>query len=425
MKINSETQSGELSLDYWTLSQFHEYENNPRQNDHVIEMMIAAIEEFGFKIPILAQSDGLVIDGHLRLKAARQLGLETIPVVIADDLTDTQVKAFRILANQSANWADWDMDLLGEEVRSLEKLDFDVDLIGFSDEMLNGLLEAPALIDGETIDESIPETQDEVIARAGDLWILGEHKLLCGDATQLEDVQKLLGDELVDMTFTDPPYNVDYANSAKDKLRGKDRPILNDNLGSGFYQFLYDAMVNILLVTKGACYVAMSSSELDTLQKAFREAGGKWSTFIIWAKNHFTMGRADYQRQYEPILYGWKNGNDHYWCGDRSQGDVWFFKKPHKSDLHPTMKPVELVEQAIRNSSKTKDIVFDPFGGSGTTLMACERTNRKARLIELDPKYVDVIVRRWQQHTNDKARLAQTDECFDLLASGIRKTAQD
>jgi DNA modification methylase len=222
----------------------------------------------------------------------------------------------------------------------------------------------------------------------------------------------LLGDELVDMTFTDPPYNVNYANSAKDKLRGKNRAILNDNLGEGFGQFLHDACSNILARTKGAVYVAMSSSELDTLQSAFRRAGGRWSTFIIWAKNTFTLGRSDYQRQYEPILYGWRDGADHFWCGDRDQGDVWQIKKPQKNDLHPTMKPVELVVRAVKNSSKSRDLVLDPFGGSGSTLIACEKTGRRARLIELDPKYVDVIVRRWQDWTGKTAVHAATGLAF-------------
>jgi DNA modification methylase len=208
------------------------------------------------------------------------------------------------------------------------------------------------------------------------------------------------------MTFTDPPYNVNYANTAKDKMRGKNRPIMNDNLGEGFGSFLFDACDNILARTKGAVYIAMSSSELDTLQGAFRAAGGKWSTFIIWVKNTFTLGRADYQRQYEPILYGWKDGTDHYWCGARDQGDVWHVNKPQKNDLHPTMKPVELVERAVRNSSKTRGLVLDPFGGSGSTLIACEKSGRRARLIELDPKYVDVIVKRWEAFTGRKATRA-------------------
>jgi DNA modification methylase len=222
----------------------------------------------------------------------------------------------------------------------------------------------------------------------------------------------VLGSQLADMTFTDPPYNVDYGSSAKDKLRGNKRKILNDDLGSGFEAFLHEACANILAVTKGAVYMCMSSSELHTLQKAFTAAGGKWSTFVIWAKHTFTLGRADYQRQYEPILYGWPAGQDRYWCGARDQGDVWFVDKPARNDLHPTMKPVALVDRAIRNSSKSRDVVLDPFGGSGSTLIACEKTGRQARLMELDPKYCDVIVDRWQRFTGDHARHSESGELF-------------
>jgi DNA modification methylase len=190
---------------------------------------------------------------------------------------------------------------------------------------------------------------------------------------------------------------------------------MNDNLGDDFEAFLTAACKNMLAHTKGALYICMSSSELDTLQSAFRNAGGKWSTFIIWAKNTFTLGRSDYQRQYEPILYGWKDGNDRYWCGARDQGDVWFYNKPQKNDLHPTMKPVDLVVRGIKNSSKTLDIVLDPFGGSGSTLIAAEHTGRQARLIELDPKYVDVIVRRWQEMTGLQATLSGTDQEFKAV----------
>ncbi len=201
----------------------------------------------------------------------------------------------------------------------------------------------------------------------------------------------------------------------KDKVRGKNLKILNDNLGENFGKFLFDFCKNALEVIKGACYICMSSSELHTLQKAFTDAGGKWSTFIIWAKNHFTIGGSDYQRQYEPILYGWKQNNDHYWCGDRNQGDVWFHNKPNKNDLHPTMKPVELCKHAILNSSKTDDIILDCFGGSGSTLIASEQTNRRCRMIELDQKYVDVIVKRWQNLTNKDAILSETSESFNEI----------
>jgi DNA modification methylase len=318
-----------------------------------------------------------------------------------------------IADNQIALNAGWNEEMLSAELASLKEEAFDLELLGFDDADLDRLLATP-LEEVQSADEA-PEPPTEPISRLGDIWICGQHRVLCGDATVLSDVEKLLAGELADMAFTDPPYNVNYANSAKDKLRGKDRPILNDALGDDFGAFLYDACVNLLTVTKGAVYVCMSSSELDALQKAFRAAGGKWSTFVIWAKNTFTLGRADYQRQYEPILYGWKDGADHYWCGARDQGDVWFFDKPAKNDLHPTMKPIALVERAIRNSSKSRDIVLDLFGGSGTTMIAAERTERRARLVELDPKYVDVIVQRWQEATGGNALHATTGQPFNSV----------
>ncbi len=393
----------ELKYEQWPTDRLIEYARNPRKNDHAVDQMAAVIQEFGFRIPCIAQSDGRLVDGHLRLKAARKLGLETVPVLLADDLSPAQIKAFRLLANRSATWAEWDDELLGLELAELQEAGFDLALTGFSEDEWDALIAGDDGGEGLTDDDAVPEVAETAISKPGDVWLLGEHKLLCGDATKAEDYKLLLGDELADMTVTDPPYGVNYANSAKDKLRGTNRPILNDNLGSEFAPFLLATCQNILAVTKGAVYIAMSSSELDTLQAAFRAAGGKWSTFVIWAKNTFTMGRADYQRQYEPILYGWKDGAQHYWCGARDQGDVWQIKKPHKNDLHPTMKPVELMERAVRNSSKTRDIVLDPFGGSGTTLIACEKSGRRARLMELDPKYVDVIIRRFQDFSGKQA----------------------
>jgi len=270
---------------------------------------------------------------------------------------------------------------------------------------------------GQTDDDTAPEVPETPVSRPGDLWVLGPHRVLCGDATDPASYATLLGDERVALVWQDPPYNVDYANSAKDKLRGTNRPILNDNLGEGFGGFLQAALTPLLAHCAGALYIAMSSSELDALQAAFRAAGGKWSTFIIWAKNTFTLGRSDYQRQYEPILYGWPEGARRHWCGDRDQGDVWQIKKPARNDLHPTMKPVELVERAIRNSSRPGDRVLDPFGGSGTTLIAAEKSGRVARLMELDPRYVDVIVRRWQDWTGKSASRETDGVAFDDLAA--------
>ena len=409
-------QLSDLKLEHWPTSRLIPYARNPRKNDHAVEQMAGAIREFGFRLPIIAKSTGEICDGHLRYKAALHLGLEQVPVILADDLTETQIKAFRILVNRSATWADWDDDLLRLELEELQLGDFDLALTGFdADELLDILAGEESTTEGNTDEDAAPEVPVTPVSKLGDVWIMGGHRLLCGDSTQAASYALLMAGEKAAMTFTDPPYGVNYANSAKDKLRGTNRPILNDNLGDGFQDFLLAAFKPALSRCNGAIYIAMSSSELDALQSAFRAAGGKWSTFIIWAKNTFTLGRSDYQRQYEPILYGWPEGATRHWCGDRDQSDVWQIKKPHKNDLHPTMKPVELVERAIRNSSRPGDVVLDPFGGSGTTLIAAEKSGRQARLIELDPKYVDTIVRRWQDYAGEQATRESDGVKFDDL----------
>jgi DNA modification methylase len=386
------------------------YARNARtHNDSQVAQIAASIAEYGWTNPILTDGERGVIAGHGRLMAARKLDLKEVPVIELAHLTPEQKKAYILADNRIAENAGWDQELLKLELAELQAADYDLSLMGFTDEEIDDLLSPEDEGGGLTEDDAIPEPPVDPVSRPGDLWILGNHRLLCGDSTVLSDVERLMDGQLADMSFTDPPYNVDYGNSAKDKMRGKDRRILNDALGDGFYKFLYDACLNLLIMTKGACYVCMSSSELHTLQKAWLDAGGKWSTFVIWAKNSFTLGRADYQRQYEPILYGWKQGSDHFWCGDRDQADVWFYNKPRVNDLHPTMKPVELVERAVKNSSKSRDIVLDLFGGSGTTAIACEKTNRHARLMELDPKFVDVIVKRWEDFTGKKAVLERAE----------------
>jgi DNA modification methylase len=397
-------------IEIWPTDKLVPYDKNPRTHSaEQVSQIAASIAEFGFLNPILVDTTAGIIAGHGRLQAAKQLGLAQVPVVVLDHLTEVQKRAYVITDNKLALNAGWDDKLLREEMEALAAEDFNLPIIGFSDEELASLLAEPNVAEGNTDEDSVPEISDVPISRPGDLWRLGHHLLLCGDSTVLENVERVLDGALADMVFTDPPYNVDYGNTAKDKMRGKNRTIMNDNLGNDFENFLYDTCVNMLTVCKGALYVCMSSSELHTLQKTFVEAGGKWSTFVIWAKNTFTLGRADYQRQYEPILYGWKQGTDHFWCGARDQGDVWFVNKPVRNELHPTMKPVELVERAINNSSKSRDIVLDCFGGSGTTLIACEKLNRQCRMIELDPKYADVIVKRWEEFTGKKAELMQSD----------------
>jgi hypothetical protein len=309
-------------IELWTIDRLRPYERNPRTHSEAqVDQIAASMVEFGWTNPVLVDEQGGILAGHGRLLAARKLGLAEVPVIRFEHLSEAQKRAYLIADNQLALQAGWSEELLAQELAWLRDESFDLDLVGFDASELERLL---ALADGEAgsddADDEVPEPPEDPVSRPGDLWILGNHRLLCGDATVLADVERVLGGQLADMTFCDPPYNVDYANSPKDKLRGKHRPILNDDLGGGFEAFLRDACVNIVSVTKGACYMCMSSSELHTLQRAFTAAGGKWSTFVIWAKNTFTLGRADYQRQYEPILYGWKDGSDHYWCGARDQG---------------------------------------------------------------------------------------------------------
>ena len=390
--------------------------NSRTHNEDQIAQIMASIKEFGFTNPILIGGDNVIIAGHGRLLAAQRLGLKEVPVISLPDLTETQRKALVIADNKIALNAGWNEEMLALEMKELEESDFNLDILGFSEDELKELENfGEPQTEMKSEEDDIPEAPVEPITKRGDVWILGEHRLMCGDTTMFDDVRKLMRDDCAAMIFTDPPYNVNYGSTMKDSIRYhagtlSGRKIMNDNLGDGFPQFLTDSLSNLLMFCQGAAYVCMSSSELHTLYNAFIVADGKWSTFIIWAKNTFTLGRADYQRQYEPILYGWNADKPHYWCGDRDQSDVWEYNKPVKNDLHPTMKPVELVERAVLNSSKSGDIVLDGFGGSGSTLIACEKNNRKARLMELDPKFCDVIVKRWEDYAGKKAQLVENEE---------------
>jgi len=389
----------DLAVQFWPIDKLIPYARNARiHTEEQVAQVAASIVEFGWTNPILVGANRIIIAGHARLAAARKLKLAEAPVIVLDHLTDTQRRALVLADNRLALSAGWDEDMLRVELESLKEDAFDLDLVGFTDEELEKILEAEPS-GGLTDENEAPEPQDLVVTVAGDVWVMGEHRLLCGDATIAADVEKVMAGCLADMVFTDPPYNINYEGRTENKLK-----IQNDKLGSKFYDFLRDASANMLAVCKGAVYICMSSSELHTLHQAFIEAGGHWSTFIIWVKNHFTLGWGDYRRQYEPILYGWREGNKHFWCGDRNQGDAWMINRPAANREHPTMKPVELVERALRNNSKSRDTILDPFGGSGTAIIACQKTGRQARVIELDPKYCDVIVRRWKAFTGSQAR---------------------
>ncbi|MGD1097644.1 MAG: DNA modification methylase [Bryobacteraceae bacterium] len=401
----------------WPLDKIRPYARNARRiPPQAIDKVAASIREFGWRQPIVVDKDGVIIVGHVRLLAAQKLGFTEAPVHVALNLTPAQVRAYRLLDNRSHEETSWDDGLLGLELLDLKGLDFDLNLTGFDLGEIKDLVARAEATDGLTDPDSVPAVPENPGSQSGDLWVLGNHRILCGDATSLSDVRRVLGGGLADMVFCDPPYNVNYSQPSVRPDRAG-RKVANDNLGERFEEFLSATCRNLLEVSSGAIYICMSSSEIDTLRRAFTEAGGHWSTFVIWAKSMFTLGRSDYHRQYEPILYGWREGGEHYWCGARDQSDLWCVNKPATNDLHPTQKPVELMERAIRNSSKGGHTILDAFGGSGSTLIACEKTGRYARLIEIEPKYVDTAVTRWQEFTGRKATLEGDGRTFDEIAA--------
>jgi DNA modification methylase len=399
------------------IDQLTEYTQNARtHSDAQVEQIVASIREFGFVNPILIGTDNGIIAGHARLRAARKLGLQEVPVIVLAHLTSNQQRALAIADNQLPLNAGWDEEILRLELAALREEDFDVQLLGFDDRELERLLAEQATTEEFADADALPAVPRVPVTQPGDLWVLGDHRLLCGDATRREAIDTVVSSTAVDMVFTDPPYNVAYQGKTAAKLK-----IRNDALGEKFYEFLRQASMNLMAVCHGGIYICMSSSQLHTLHRAFGDAGGHWSTFLIWAKHHFTLGRSDYQRQYEPILYGWPKGVEHYWCGARNEGDVWFISRPASNREHPTAKPVELVERAVANSSKIGATVLDPFAGSGSTLIACQRRKRRARLIEIDPRYVDVICRRWQQFSGKSAVLDGDGRTFAEIAAERQK----
>lgn len=375
------------------------YENNPRDNDDAVDAVANSIKEFGWQQPIVVDNEGVIIAGHTRYKAAKKLGLKHVPVVVADNLTPDQVKAYRLADNKTAELADWDMDLLNDEldqIRNIDMSDF-----GFDD------LDSLELEDADTAkDDNFDEaTPTEPKSKSGQIYQLGRHRLMCGDSTNKSDVKELMGGYQADLLLTDPPYNVDYTGKQKSKMKIDNDHLENDE----FYKFLSSAFSNAKQVMKAgaAYYVWYASSQAINFNKALNDNGLKVREELIWKKNQIVMGRQDYQWQHEPCLYGWNEDGSHAWYSDRKQSTILSFDKPQRSDLHPTMKPIPLFDYQIKNSSKAGDIVLDLFGGSGTSIMACEQDGRTCYTMEFDPKYVDVIIKRWEEFTGKKAKLIQ------------------
>ncbi len=412
-------------------------ERNPRINDGAVDTVAKSIEKYGFKNPLIVDTSYTVYCGNTRLKAALKLGLKEAPCIVADDLTKEEIREYAIIDNKSNEIAEWDLNLLEEELNELDLSDFDLDWglpeIDDTDEVVEDEFDA---------DEAL-EQIEKPKSKLGDIYRLGEHYLMCGDSTNEEQVNKLCKNE-IDLVVTDPPYNINYGEIEKDRKIAKgskasaDRSIKNDNMDSeSFYQFLLAFYKTTYSIIKGggAIYVFHSTKESTNFENAMKDAGFKLSQTLIWGKDHFTLGRSDYQWKHEPIFYGWKvaEGKPHYFIEDRTQSTIFesdgyefdkmkkeelvkllekifelnntilYDKKPLLNEEHPTMKPITLCARLIRNSSKVGESVYDGFGGSGATLMACEQLKRKCYIMEIDPRYVDVIIQRWETFTGKKA----------------------
>lgn len=373
------------------------YENNPRNNENSVDKVAKSIKEFGFKVPIIIDKDNIIVAGHTRYLAAKKNEMDKLPCIRADDLTDEQVKAFRLVDNKVTEFSEWDLDLLNMELDDLKEFDIDMSEFGFE---FDFDINSNEQVEDDDFEVELPK---EAKSKLGDIYQLGRHKLMCGDSTDINAVEKLLNGVTVDLFLTDPPYNVDYEGDTAEHLK-----IQNDSMSDeNFLIFLTNAFNCVAKFMKdGACfYIWYSSSQTLNFWQACANAKLDIKQNLIWAKKHFVLGRQDYQWKHEPCLYGWKGGAKHNWYNDRKQTTILEFDKPLRNAEHPTMKPVELFNYQICNNTTKDDVVLDLFGGSGTTLIACEQNGRSSYLMELDPKYCDVIVERWEKLTNQKAKL--------------------
>jgi DNA modification methylase len=379
--------------------------NSRTHSDAQVAQIAASIKEFGWTNPILVSGDDSIIAGHGRLMAARKLGMEEVPVIVLDHLSKSQQRALVIADNQLALNAGWNMDMLKAEIEDLQLDDFDLNILGFDDKFLDGLLE-PEPTAGLTDEDAVPEVPETPKTVLGDVWVLGNHRLMCGDSTSIDAVEKLMDGQQANMLHTDPPYGVDYEGVPNDHLKD-----------AQLEKFLVDALTSAHAVLHPGSNVYVWHADITAFEfiSAFRLSGFKQArpSTIQWVKPSLTMSQGDYHSQNEPCLFGWKEGSGRVRVKDRKQTTIWHCDRTKEAKVHPTMKPVELCQRAIENSSVANCIVLDLFGGSGSTLIACEKTNRHARLMELDAKYCDVIIKRWQEFTGKEAVHAETGETFN------------
>jgi DNA modification methylase len=399
-----------MDIQWFLIDDIRPYERNPRKNSKAVDKVADSLKTYGWQQVIVVDTEHTIIAGHTRWLAAKKLKMEKVPVFVARNLTSEQVKTYRIADNRLSEEAEWDSDLLRQELDSLKELDVDLSLTAFSEIELTKLLGTLAEPDAESSDWLTP--QNIVVSQPSDIWELGHHRLMCGDATSSTDLARLMNGVKADLVFTDPPYNVDYL-QARGAFKG--RRIQNDNMNPEAYlQFLEVAFASAMIVVKpeASWYVCHASQFQDLVKQALEANNLQIRSQLIWTKNHFVLNRGRYKTQHEPIFYAYRKGQVDAWYGDRGQSTLWPFDKPLSSDLHPTMKPWALIQKALQNSSLTGDRVLDMFGGAGSTLIAAEHTHRQAYLVEIMPQYVDVILRRWEKHTGKAAVLSGTDRTF-------------